>query len=115
MVRGTAEDQFRARARRALEAGEPFIGRGAKSKQFGVIVAATVLVTFTAVKIGYELMNKEPSIYDMMDVLPSAGAVDLKKGYKRSALKYHPDKACRIFRVTLASGYFWFRDIGPLC
>ena len=32
MVTGTAEEQFRARARRALEAGEPYPARGAKNK-----------------------------------------------------------------------------------
>jgi hypothetical protein len=32
MVNGTAEEQFRARARRALEAGEPYPARGAKNK-----------------------------------------------------------------------------------
>ena len=31
MVRGTAEDQFRARARKALEQGESFVARGAKN------------------------------------------------------------------------------------
>ena len=32
MVNGTAEEQFRIRSRRALEAGDPYTARGEKNK-----------------------------------------------------------------------------------
>lgn len=51
-----------------------------------------LLVLAASVKIGFELKNKEPSYYDMMEVLPSAPYAELKKGFKRVSLKVHPDK-----------------------
>jgi len=60
--------------------------------QRGVMVAASFLAIFSAVKIGYEVTQKEPSYYDMLDVLPGAASADLKKGYKRASLNVHPDK-----------------------
>ena len=60
--------------------------------QRSVTVAATVLIAFSAIKIGYELTAKEPSFYDQLDVVPGVGSRELKSGYKRSSLKVHPDK-----------------------
>ena len=60
--------------------------------QRGVTVAMGVLLTFSSLKIGCELAYKEPSYYDMLDVLPGVSSVDLKKGYKRASLRVHPDK-----------------------
>ena len=57
------------------------------NKQRGVIIAATVLITLSAAKIGYELSAKEQSYYDMLEVLPGTTGPDLKKGYKRASLK----------------------------
>lgn len=37
-------------------------------------------------------MVKETKLYDMLGVSPSANEQELKKGYKKAALKYHPDK-----------------------
>ena len=51
-----------------------------------------LLVLFAGLKIGYELMHKEPSYYDMMEVMPNAPYSEIKKGYKRMSLKVHPDK-----------------------
>ena len=34
MVRGTAEEQFRARARKALEANQPYSARGDRNRAF---------------------------------------------------------------------------------
>jgi len=58
----------------------------------GVTAAATVLAVTFAIKIGCELLYKEPSYYDMLEVLPSADSAEVKKGYKRASLRVHPDK-----------------------
>eukprot|EP01134_Creolimax_fragrantissima_P002407 CFRG2407T1 len=37
-------------------------------------------------------MVKETKLYDLLNVAPTADASEIKKGYRRMALKYHPDK-----------------------
>ena len=60
--------------------------------QKGVMIAASFLAIFSAVKIGYEVALKEPSYYDTLEVVPGAAHAELKKGYKQASLKVHPDK-----------------------
>lgn len=62
------------------------------NRRKSVTVAGCVLAAVSSVKIGLELAHKEPSYYDMMDVLPSATSAEVKKGYKRASLRVHPDK-----------------------
>ncbi|KAG7194014.1 uncharacterized protein KQ657_005213 [Scheffersomyces spartinae] len=37
-------------------------------------------------------MVKDTKLYDLLGVAPSASEQDIKKGYRKQALKYHPDK-----------------------
>lgn len=37
-------------------------------------------------------MVKETKLYDLLGVSPSANEQEIKKGYRKAALKYHPDK-----------------------
>ncbi|CCK73410.1 uncharacterized protein NDAI_0G04250 [Naumovozyma dairenensis CBS 421] len=37
-------------------------------------------------------MVKETKLYDLLGVTPSANEQEIKKGYRKAALKYHPDK-----------------------
>lgn len=37
-------------------------------------------------------MVKETKLYDLLGVSPGAGDAEIKKGYRKAALKYHPDK-----------------------
>lgn len=68
-----------------------FIVRDGNRKK-SALLAAGLLALFTSCKIGLELVYKEPSYYDLMDVLPTASNAEIKKGYKRASLLVHPDK-----------------------
>merc|ERR1719491_2180057 len=46
----------------------------------------------SAVKVGWEVSNKAPSYFDMMEVLPTASTKEINKGYKAAAVRLHPDK-----------------------
>jgi len=70
----------------------PRVAGRAGDKRRGVTVAMGVLLTLSAVKLGVEIMHKEASYYDLIDVAPDAPSSELKKGYKRASLKVHPDK-----------------------
>lgn len=37
-------------------------------------------------------MVRETKLYDLLGVTPSASDSEIKKGYRKMALKYHPDK-----------------------
>ena len=63
---------------------------GNRRKPF--MIALGVLATASAVKIGWEFANKEPSYYDLCEVSPRASYAEIKKGYKRASLRVHPDK-----------------------
>eukprot|EP00965_Chrysotila_dentata_P240113 6203513-Pleurochrysis_carterae.AAC.4 len=62
------------------------------NRRKAVALSGGLLAIVASVKIGWELMNKEQSYYDMMDVLPSASLQEIKKGYKTASLRVHPDK-----------------------
>lgn len=74
-----------------LSTSKYIVGRP-PNMQRGVVVAISFLALFASIKIGLEIVHKEPSYYDMLDVLPTAASADLKKGYKRASLEVHPDK-----------------------
>ncbi|KAK9490644.1 hypothetical protein V1508DRAFT_391300 [Lipomyces doorenjongii] len=38
-------------------------------------------------------MVRETKLYDLLEVQPTASDAEIKKGYRKAALKYHPDKA----------------------
>ncbi|KAK9450587.1 uncharacterized protein V1518DRAFT_414215 [Limtongia smithiae] len=38
-------------------------------------------------------MVKETKLYDLLSIAPTASDAEIKKGYRKAALKYHPDKA----------------------
>jgi len=62
------------------------------NRRQAVLIAGCLLAVLSSVKIGLELVHKDPSFYDLMEVLPSATLAEVKKGYKKASLRVHPDK-----------------------
>jgi len=75
--------EFLMTSRRVVKSG---------NRRTAVLLAGGLLALVSSVKIGFELMHKDPSYYDMMEVIPSASLPEIKKGYKRASLRVHPDK-----------------------
>ena len=62
------------------------------NRRKAVAIAGTLLALMSAVKVGWEVTNKAPSYFDMMEVLPTASTKEINKGYKAAAVRLHPDK-----------------------
>ena len=46
-------------------------------------------------------MPKDTKFYDLLEVSPNASENDLKKAYRKAALKYHPDRVEDCFILIL--------------
>lgn len=62
------------------------------NRKKAVALAGGVLALVASVKIGFEVLHKDRSYYDMMGVRPNAPFAEIKKGYRAESLKVHPDK-----------------------
>ena len=61
-------------------------------KKMAGSVALGLLTLIGAVKLAWDVNNKEQSLYDVLQVQPTANFVDIKKGFKRLSVEFHPDK-----------------------
>lgn len=54
-------------------------------------------------------MVRETKLYDLLEIKPTASDADIKKGYRKAALKYHPDKAGDDKKVRI---YIFSEELG---
>ncbi|KAJ8599151.1 hypothetical protein CTAYLR_008292 [Chrysophaeum taylorii] len=65
-------------------------GRFSQSK--GLTYAIGLLLAIAAVKTGFEIKERGPNYYQMLDVSRGSSPLDIKRAYKRMSLAVHPDK-----------------------
>eukprot|EP00633_Aureoumbra_lagunensis_P001741 CAMPEP_0197285742 /NCGR_PEP_ID=MMETSP0890-20130614/1104_1 /TAXON_ID=44058 ORGANISM="Aureoumbra lagunensis, Strain CCMP1510" /NCGR_SAMPLE_ID=MMETSP0890 /ASSEMBLY_ACC=CAM_ASM_000533 /LENGTH=311 /DNA_ID=CAMNT_0042753545 /DNA_START=199 /DNA_END=1137 /DNA_ORIENTATION=- len=51
-----------------------------------------MLALIAAVKTGFEIAERGPNFYQMLDVSRGSSPLDIKRAYKRMSLELHPDK-----------------------
>lgn len=65
-------------------------GRFSRTK--GLTYAVGLLVAIAAVKTGFEISERGPNYYQLLEVTRASSALDIKRAYKRMSLTLHPDK-----------------------
>lgn len=65
-------------------------GRFSRTK--GLTYVVGMLVAIAAVKTGYEIAERGPNYYSLLDVTRGSTSLDIKRAFKRMSLELHPDK-----------------------